>query len=104
MQGLGLQSYLEDWGIKLDLAIESDSTSAKSFASRQGLGKQRHVQTRYLWVQERVARKEFVITKVESEKNVSDILTKSCSGVLLQRHLQKLGHAEVEPSRLHKAV
>ena len=27
-----------------DLVIEGDSTSAKSFASRQGLGKQRHVQ------------------------------------------------------------
>ena len=48
VHGLGLQSYLRDWGLHFDLVIESDSTRAKSFASWQGLGKQRHVQTRYL--------------------------------------------------------
>ena len=104
VHGLGLQSYLEDWGIRLDLVIESDSTSAASFASRQGLGKQRHVQTRYLWVQERIARREFEIKKVAGGLNVSDILTKSCPGVLLQRHMEKIGQVEVEPSKLHKAV
>ena len=97
VHGLGLQSYLEDWGIRLDLEIESDSTSAASFASRQGLGKQRHVQ-------ERVARREFEIKKVAGDLNVSDILTKSCPGVLLQRHMEKLSQIQVEPSKLHKMV
>ena len=104
VHGLGMQSYLADWGIHLGLVIESDSTSAKSFASRQGLGKQRHVQTRYLWVQERIARKEFQIQKVQGEKNVSDILTKATSGPLLERHLEKLGQVVVAPSPLHKQV
>ena len=104
VHGLGLQSYLEDCGIRSDLEIESDSTSAASFASRQGLGKQRHVQTRYLWVQERVARREFVIKIVAGDLNVSDILTKSCPGVLLQRHMEKLSQIQVELSKLHKSV
>ena len=104
VHGLGLQSYLEDWGISLDLVIESDSTSAKSFASRQGLGKQRHVQTQYLWVQERIARKEFVITKVDTTQNVSDILTRVAPGVLLQRHMVKVGQVVVAPSPLHKRI
>ena len=104
LHGLGLQSYLKDLGLHLDLVVESDSTSAKSFASRQGLGKQRHVQTRYLWVQERIARKEFVIQKVDSGKNVSDILTKATASPLLQKHMEKLGQEVVVPSPLHKRV
>ena len=104
VHGLGLQSYLKDLGLHLDLVIESDSTSAKSFASRQGLGKQRYVQTRYLWVQERIARKEFAIQKVESGKNVSDILTKDTASPLLLRHMEKLGQELVVPSPLHKRV
>ena len=104
VHGLGMQSYLEDWGLHLDLVIESDSTSAKSFASRQWLGKQRHVHTRYLWVQERIARMEFAIQKIDGEKNTSDTLTKATSSPLLQRHLEKLGHVVVVPSPLHKRV
>ena len=104
VHGLGLQSYVRDLGLHLDLIMESDSTSAKSFACRQGLGKQRHVQTRYLWVQERIARKEFVIQKVESGRNVSDILTKCTPSPLLLRHMEKLGQQVVVPSPLHKQV
>ena len=49
-----MQSFMRDMMVELDVIVESDSTSAKSFASRKGLGKQRHVQTRYLWIQDRV--------------------------------------------------
>ena len=102
--GLGLQSYLVNWGIHLDLVVENDSSSARSFASRQGPGKQRHVQTRYPWLQERIARKDLTICRVESGNNVSDILTKATSGPTLQKHLAKLGQVEVEPSSLHNQV
>ena len=45
---LGFQAYKRDLGIDLPLIIKSDSSCAKAFASRRGLGKQRLVQTRYL--------------------------------------------------------
>ena len=102
VHGLGLQAYLEDWGLRLDLMIEGDSASAKSFAHRQGLGKQRHVQTRYLWVQERIARKEFPKIKGDTDSNVSDILTKSIATKTLLRHMEQLGQVSVQPSKLHK--
>ena len=34
--GLGMQSYFQDIGLSLGVVLESDSSSAKSFASRQG--------------------------------------------------------------------
>ena len=39
---LGLRAYMHDFGISLLLVIESDSTSAKPFARRRALAKQRH--------------------------------------------------------------
>ena len=55
--GLQLQSLLADWGIPVRLILRTDRNSAIGTASRRGLGKLPHVQTRYLWVQERVAQK-----------------------------------------------
>eukprot|EP00972_Heterocapsa_arctica_P085461 12594962-Heterocapsa_arctica.AAC.1 len=85
--GLGMQAYLRDLGIELPLFIESDSSSARAFSSRRGLGRQRHVQTRYLWIQDRVAKGDFSIVKEPTDENVSDILTKATSGPLLDRYL-----------------
>ena len=62
--------------------------AAKAFASRQGLGKQRHVQTRYLWIQNQVAMGVIRIIKVKTAHNYSDILTKVMPGVTIQKHMQ----------------
>ena len=75
--GLGMKSFFADLGVKTALDLCSDSNSAGAFASRKGLGKQRHVQTRYLWIQERVACRHFRVKKIRTEKNTSDMLTKS---------------------------
>lgn len=102
--GLGLQAYLRDLGFDFPLVVESDSTSAGAFASRRGLGKQRHVQTRFLWVQDLVAKGDFKIRKVATAKNVSDILTKATAGPLLERHLATMGFVTVSRSVLQKRV
>ena len=72
---LGLQAYARDLGTNLHLIIESDSSSAKAFASRRGLDKQRHVKTRYLWIQDMVAANSLVIKKVPTADDISDFLT-----------------------------
>ena len=101
---LGMQSFFRDLGIKTDLEICSDSSSAGSFSSRRGLGKQRHVQTRYLWIQERVSCRHFRIKKIRTENNTSDILTKSSGAQTSQKHMRTLGFASIRPSKLQKAV
>ena len=74
--GLGLQSLFADWNLKLRLALHTDSSSAKAVASRRGAGKStRHIQTRMLWLQERVAAKHLRVVKVATESNPADIQT-----------------------------
>ena len=53
--GLSQKALLADWGIKVSITALSDSSAARGTASRSGLGKLRHVQTRFLWLQERAA-------------------------------------------------
>ena len=64
--GLGIKALLEDWGISSTqkVAVNTDSAAAKGMSDRIGLGRVRHVQTRYLWVQERVVTKDLEVVKV----------------------------------------
>ena len=51
----------------------------------------RHVQTRFLWLQERIACSHPWVTKVHTKDNVADILTKAMDGTALQRHMETMG-------------
>ena len=50
----------------------------------------KHVQTRYLWVQERVARKALILATVASKENVADMLTKLLTWIDVQRHMTSM--------------
>ena len=70
----------------MEIEAFSDSSSAISFAKRRGLGKNRHVATRYLWLQERVALKHLKVLKIGTDDNPADIFTKCLSREVLDRH------------------
>ena len=92
--GLGVQAMLADWGVdaavRVAVEVSSDSSSARAFASRRGLGRMKHVQTRYLWVQERVAQKALTLATVASKDNVADMLTKLLTWTDVQRHMTSM--------------
>ena len=100
--GLGLQAHVRDLGIDHLLIIESDSSSSKVFASGRDLGKPRHVQTRYLWIQDMVAAKSCDIKKVPTADNISDILTEAIDRKTFDKHLKTMVLVEVRASKLHK--
>ncbi|CAK0839220.1 unnamed protein product, partial [Prorocentrum cordatum] len=75
--GLGLHSLFADWGLDLKVELASDSSAARGHVQRRGLGKMRHVQSRYLWIQERVGKGDLSIAAVPGKNNVADVLTKS---------------------------
>ncbi len=81
---MGLQSLLADWGLPVRVEVLSDSSAARGHVQRRGLGKMRHIQTRFLWVQERVAEGHIKITCVPGSRNVADVLTKAVSGALMR--------------------
>ena len=83
------------------MEVLSDSSAARGHVSRPGLGKMRHIQTRYLWIQERVGEGHLKISSVPGTKNVADILTKCVPGVTLAKHAATAGfeHAAAHASQ-----
>ena len=48
--GLGMRCLLDDLGIEVKVQANTDSSAAKSIASRRGAGRVRHIEVRELWV------------------------------------------------------
>ena len=92
--GLGLQSVAKDLDIQLPLEVLSDATAAIGVCRRRGLGKIRHLHTSDLWVQDRLSKKDFKLSKVLGADNPADILTKHVDRQTLERHLRTLGLIE----------
>ena len=102
--GLALRSLFEDWGLELDVELASDSSAARGHVQRRGLGKARHVQSRFLWIQERVGKGDLAISAVPGPRNVADILTKSVGGALLKKHLETLNIHDRKASTNQKTM
>ena len=102
--GLGLKAYMADLGFDMSLHIFSDSSAARAFASGRGLGRQRHVHTRYLWLHGRVAAPHLTVQKIKTTQNPADILTKAASRETLERHRKKIGLRHVEAHRSQKEL
>ena len=88
---LGIQSLMHDWNIDAEIELYCDSSSARSFAKRRGLGKQRHIDTRYLWLQERVALKHLKVLCVRTDENAADLFTKCLSRNIMDKFVRELG-------------
>ena len=53
----------------------TDSSAAKSFVSRRGPSRMRHLEIRDLWLQKEVAEGKVVVSKVRGEDNPADLMT-----------------------------
>jgi hypothetical protein len=88
----------------LSMNIHSDSSAARGHVGRLGLGKMRHVQTRYLWVQERLREGHFGVVCIKGTKNPADLLTKPLTGPERNKHLERMGFHYGSPSASQKEV
>ena len=57
----------------------SDASAVIGTAHRQGLGKTRHIQIHYLWIQREVKEGKLTV-KVSTNNNPADLLTKAMNG------------------------
>ena len=101
---LGLQSIAADLGLSLKIHIHTDATAAIGICRRRGLGKIRHLHVSDLWVQDRLKRGDFLLSKIAGSENPADILTKHVSRDLLAKHMAAMnisaehGRASSAPS------
>ena len=90
-EALAVQAYLRDLGWDTQIRLEVDASAAKAMASRQGLGKVRHLQVRFLWLQDMVQGGVIRIQKVRGKLNPADVLTKSLPQAVMASLLGLVG-------------
>ena len=90
-ESLGEQSFAADLGVSLKIKVRMDSTTGMAIGSRVGLGKLKHVDVRFLWVQHKVKDKSIELVKVHTSKNYSDIMTKPVTSELLRQVMLDMG-------------
>ena len=66
----------------------TDSSVAKSFVGRQGLGKMKHLEIRDLWLQKEVHDGKVVVHKVLGTENPSDLGTKILNAAEITERLE----------------
>ena len=91
--GSGARSMLADCGMSADEVARTDSSSGLAVGSRQGLGRLRHVQTRCLWVQQRVQEGHRRLKKEPGDTNVTATLTKPLDEKCMTNLLTMMGYA-----------
>ena len=57
------------------MVIGTDSSAAKSFVARRGLGRIRHIEVRDLWLKEEVRKGLVAVEKVRGDENPADLMT-----------------------------
>ena len=87
--GLGIKSMQHDMGINMGIHVYTDAEAARGIATRRGLGRTRHIEVHYLWVQEKVASKAIFLHRVKGTANPADLLTKHVDRQTLCNHMEK---------------
>jgi hypothetical protein len=95
---LGLRSTFQDIGLNFASTIYSDATAALGIIQREGLGRIRHIDCGYLFVQNLNAEKIIRYAKVLGTENPADLGTKGLKDELLKKHTQ-FSRAELTDGR-----
>ena len=90
-QGLGMMTLLADFGLTVSVTVHTDASAAIGIIRRAGIGKLRHLNVRYLWVQDQVKSERLGLKKVAGADNPADIATKHLNADIMRKHLESLG-------------
>jgi len=93
IRGKGILNIMLEMGFKITERIQlfTDSSAAKSFVSRTGLGRMKHLEIRDLWLQREVGLGKVLVNKVEGPRNPADLLTKYLKRWEIELRLKLMG-------------
>ena len=91
-EGLGIKSLLEDLGFHVQVEVIQDSTAAKGTASRAGIGRIKHLDVGWCWIQQTVESCKIILIKINGKCNPADFLTKPKSAKEMARLSEALNY------------
>ncbi|CAK0909889.1 unnamed protein product [Prorocentrum cordatum] len=89
-RGLQRNIYMIETQRPCKLKIYTDSTAGRGMCSRAGLGKVRHLELRYLCIQERLRLKAFELLEEDANEMAAGVLTKYGEWSTIEKHCTTL--------------
>ena len=102
-ESLGVMSILWDWQLPMEGDLMADASAALGIIGRTGLGKLRHIDTSYLWLQQESIKDKIKMNKVLGTENPADMNSKGLKAEDIMRYTEMLnmehrqGRAELAP-------
>ena len=93
---LGMISLMKDLGWNVSGEVWGDASAALGIINRRGLGKTRHHDIGFLWIQQTAAQKQINFKKVLGKVNPADLFTKHLEEATITRHSNKLTYQFVD--------
>ena len=84
---MGCRFIMMDFGFSVAGEVLGDASAALGIIQRHGLGRLRHIDCAYLWIQQQSASKAIRFGKVRGEDNPADCQTKHLNLDLLLKHV-----------------
>ena len=89
-EALGIMAMARDLGIQVGGKAWGDASAALGIIQRKGLGRTRHIDVGYLWVQQVAAERRLEYGKVLGRDNPADLFTKYVDQRTMDRHVETL--------------
>ena len=103
-EAIGIDALMKDlMGKSSKITARTDASAAIGIASREGVGRTRHLETGALWIQQKQWEDRISIQKVAGKDNPADVLTKHVPSDVLWRHMHAMGFQRLS-GRACKAV
>ena len=72
---LGMVNLCKELGYAMQGVVATDSSAAKSIATRSGSGRLKHIELNQLWIQEQASKQTLRYIKIPREANISGLMT-----------------------------
>ena len=96
----GVQSMMCDWGFAVKPVLNIDAKATEHILHRQGIGKLKHIDVAYLWVQDGIRSQRLRVHRVRSEENVADLGTKPLSKAVIAKRCFALGYVNMSAANV----
>ena len=91
----GIVSLLKDLGYEKRPVLAIDAKATEHILHRQGIGKLKHIDVAYLWIQDEVRSHRLKVRRVRSEDNIADLGTKPLSKTIIAKHCLTMGYVNM---------
>ena len=87
-----MQSIMKDLNTNAAVNVGMDASAALGLIHRQGLGKARHIETLWLWIQQATCEARVLMNKILGKENPADLFTKPLNREIIDGFMKTLGY------------